>query len=127
MSEIYGRYKMADFSSMLSNFTEIEPKVMTSLQPSMASSTTKPPIDDETVKLIWIIPSVLGIVAILVLFALGVFYCIRGLELCFIRHCSHHFTCCCSRCYADRVYRDEYIHLNETFDSNKEDYAINGR
>lgn len=94
---------------------------------AVTSSTSAPGTDDETIKLVWIIPAVIAFVVILVLFALGVFYCIRGLELAFIHHCSPHCTCCCACCYNDVTSRDEYIHLNETFDIYKEEYTINGR
>lgn len=97
------------------------------LTTAAVSSTTPAPDDtDDVIQLIWIIPSVLGVVAVIVLFALGLFYCIRGLELAFIRHCSSCCTCC-PCCCEDATKRDEYIHLNETFDIYNESYTINGR
>lgn len=111
----------------LLNVTQTATVAMASDQISVTSSTPTPSDNDETIKLVWIIPTVIAIIVILVLLALGLFYCIRALEVAFIRHCAPRFSCCCACCLNDITSRDEYIHLNETFDIYKEEYTINGR
>lgn len=111
-------------SFLTSDVRETADETFTSYRFAVTSSTPKPD-DDDVIKLVWIIPTVLGVIAVLFILALGLFYCIRALELAFIRHCAPACTCCAC-CVDQKQYSDEYIHLNETFDIYQEKYSLNG-
>ncbi|KAH3855893.1 uncharacterized protein LOC127871128 [Dreissena polymorpha] len=87
-------------------------------------STTNSPItstgrsdDDAAVSLTWLISIVIGVVVVMLFLALGLFYCIRNLELCFLTRCPE----CCPCCVPEDE-RDEYIHLNNAFDHYRDHY-----
>ena len=59
----------------------------------------------DYVRLVWIIPTVLGVIAVLFILAYCLFYCVRNTELFFLKHCF-----CCRRESED----DEHIPLQES-------------
>ncbi|KAL4231075.1 hypothetical protein ACF0H5_008658 [Mactra antiquata] len=75
--------------------------------------------DFDLVRLVWIVPLAIGVIAILVGLALLLFFCIHRSELYCVKKCS----CCCK----DTVkYNDEYLHLNQAFGMSNDNYSLNG-
>lgn len=95
---------------------EYSPLDVTSLS---LQSSTDPSEDYGTSELVWIIPTIVAVIIFLFLLAVGLFYCIRNLELFTLRR----NLCVCWCC--KRSEGEEYIHLNETFHIYCENYTLN--
>ncbi|KAH3855904.1 uncharacterized protein LOC127871127 [Dreissena polymorpha] len=80
-------------------------------------TSTKSADDDAAVSLTWLIPIVIGVVVVMLFLALGLFYCIRNLELCFLTRCPE----CCPCCVPEDE-RDENIPLHSAYGHYRESY-----
>ncbi|XP_052770554.1 uncharacterized protein LOC128210322 [Mya arenaria] len=96
----------------------MEPTTYSLTATSSSAPITTAATHTELLALAWIIPTVLGVIFVLVFLALLFFYCIKYTELWFLRRCPE---CCCCCLPGGGGPRDEYIHLNSSFDPQRDD------